>query len=549
MDCLALQVNKSHSPKKAPENNYLRKSPLAYRSFQPASVKYHKVYPRPEEHGDYDITSYDSEYGGVVSNFTSSIYDDNPPLYPNPEVVASRSNQANLQVFENQIPEIAEPDLPDDSLADADLKEHNIIDSVTYLYGFSNCHSSRTDWIFLLYIAGCISMIIVGIAAIWLIWSGYAKEFREHSKLYPVCMNLACCFIACNIIYMEAMMGVSSPSHCEKIALLLHYTYLVCSLWIILLAAAVTDYTLNNNILSLKFNYLIAYGVPAIYVMFNYAISIEQYEIKHYCWMSIEKGMVLGFMVPAMMLILMNTGLIIVGLQSVNEKQALLLTAKIQELVDHHISNWPKNEEGQLAKSGSVDTLDIYSAGSSRKNTDSSDTFEKEYNLSEDDCHYVTVGQSNGEHCEGNEPCDADKSAHEKSLLNMLYMDNLSWKSSWNTESNDLKTYLNLCLVLEPFFAINWVMGVVAIENVNHWSTPTIYLILITLMHAYFAVTISLTLPILKCNKETESCCEDIEAAPTVATRTTDSIPLLDSTIQQANITPAPADTISTISI
>lgn len=40
-------------------------------------------------------------------------------------------------------------DLPDDSLADADLKEHNIIDSVTYLYGFNNCHGLRNEWMML----------------------------------------------------------------------------------------------------------------------------------------------------------------------------------------------------------------------------------------------------------------------------------------------------------------------------------------------------------------------------------------------------------------
>lgn len=76
----------------------------------------------------------------------------------------------------------------------------------------------------------------------------------------------------------------------------------------------------------------------------------------------------------------------------------------------------------------------------------------------------------------------AAKAMHDKSLLNMLYMDNITWKWTWNTEGNELKTYLNLCLVLEPFFAINWVMGVVAIENAAHWSTPTIYLILVVVM-------------------------------------------------------------------
>lgn len=42
-----------------------------------------------------------------------------------------------------------EVELPDDSLADADLKEHNIIDSVTYLYGFNNCNGPRNEWIVL----------------------------------------------------------------------------------------------------------------------------------------------------------------------------------------------------------------------------------------------------------------------------------------------------------------------------------------------------------------------------------------------------------------
>ena len=75
---------------------------------------------------------------------------------------------------------------------------------------------------------------------------------------------------------------------------------------------------------------------------------------------------------------------------------------------------------------------------------------------------------------------------NDKSILNELYLENLVWKWSWNNEGNALKAYLNLCLVLEPFFAINWMMGVVAIENATHWSTPTIYLILVVSMVSTF---------------------------------------------------------------
>ncbi|KOB65425.1 Uncharacterized protein OBRU01_22761, partial [Operophtera brumata] len=323
---LASPPNKTaHHTRKLNKDGAYNEQKPSYRSFQPV-FKHKTVYPRHDAR-DYDITSYDTEYGGVVSNFTSSIYDDNPQLYPNPEF------------------------LPDDSLADADLKEHNIIDSVT----------------------------------------NYAAEFRRSSKLYPIDINLCCCLAAATQIYIQAVMGVSSPSQCERIALVLHYTHICCAMWIVALAAAVAEYCACDTFLPLKYNYLLAYGVPAVIVMFNYALSMEHYETKHYCWMSIEKGMVMGFMIPAMILILINTAIVILGLQSVNKKQAEVLATKIQELVDHHIANWPTNEiENMGDKNASLETLDnIYTPGSSRKNTDSSETLDKDNYLSEDECsHY-----------------------------------------------------------------------------------------------------------------------------------------------------------------
>ncbi|KAJ0170477.1 hypothetical protein K1T71_013848 [Dendrolimus kikuchii] len=543
----ALQQNKTihHIRRLNFNDGFFKSQKPSYRSFQPVSSKYHKSYPRAEDK-DYDITSYDNEYGVVMSNFTSSSYDDNPQLYPNPEFL-SRSNQVSKT--DNKLLE-AEVELPDESLADADLKEHNIIDSVTYVYGFNNCHGVRNEWTILIFITSGIAVVLLFGAVMWLMWSNYAAEFRRSSKLYPININLCCCLAACTLIYIQAVMGVSSPSQCERIALLLHYTHISCAMWIVALAAAVAEYCACDTLLPLKYNYLLAYGVPAVVVMFNYALSMEHYEIKHYCWMSIEKGMVMGFMVPAMILILINTAIIILGLQSVNKKQAEMLTVKIQELVDHHIANWPKNEHID-DKIGSVDTLDnIYTPGSSRKNTDSSETLDKEYNLSEDDCQYVNVGANTEGNEGGNERAPQAKVIQDKGILNMLYMDNLSWKWSWNTEGNELKSYLNLCLVLEPFFAVNWVMGVVAIENAAHWSTPTIYLILVVAMYVYLTATICTTLPIVRLKTTTPACCEAVITEPTLTrTRTTDSIPLLDPSIQQPSVTPAPADTISTISI
>lgn len=83
-----------------------------------------------------------------------------------------------------------------------------------------------------------------------------------------------------------------------------------------------------------------------------------------------------------------------------------MLTAKIQELVDHHVANWPKNEQNG-DKNASIDTLDnMCAAGGSRKTTDSSETLDKDYVASEDDSQYGNMAApSDGNIENGNEVC------------------------------------------------------------------------------------------------------------------------------------------------
>ncbi|VVC94549.1 unnamed protein product [Leptidea sinapis] len=420
----------------------------------------------------------------------------------------------------------SEVELPDDSLADADLKEHNIIDSVTYVYGFNSCHGVRNEWIVLIYVTSGLAVIFPIVTVLWLMWSESAAEFRRSSKLYPININLCCCLAACTLIYIQAVSGTSSPSQCERIALLLHYTHITCSVWIVALGAAVAEFCTCDTLLPLKYNYLIAYGAPAIIVMFNYALSMEQYEIKHYCWMSIEKGMVMGFMIPAMVLILINTAIIIVGLQSVNRTQNEIINAKLQELIDHHLGR---------GDAGSSESLNVCSPMTSRKNTDSSDTLDRDSNNDEENGYAVGMNSDSN-----SEDSREMKRITDKNLLNLWKsLEKLTWQNGWNFEGSDLKTYLNLCLIMEPFFAINWVMGVVAIENAAHWSTPTIYLILVLSMNIYMMTTLCTTLPIIQKKVETQAC-EEVVSEPVVIVR---------SSNQQATVSKAPLDSISTISI
>lgn len=127
---------------------------------------------------------------------------------------------------------------------------------------------------------------------------------------------------------------------------------------------------------------------------------MEQYEIKHYCWMSLEKGMVLGFMVPVMLLIIVNTAIILFGLKRVYKKQSESVRTKLQELLDRHEAEIRK-KAGEN-KTGSMDTIDkLIIAGTSGNNTGSTETLEKEYIACEETC-YVNMDVPNDGNNDGN---------------------------------------------------------------------------------------------------------------------------------------------------
>lgn len=128
--------------------------------------------------------------------------------------------------------------------------------------------------------------------------------------------------------------------------------HLVSAAWIFVFCYVISDNVTKGCIPNLRYNYLFAYGVPAVFILvifnyyyiqnnlkfksninlfqFYYAISLERYEVKNYCWMSLEKGMVLGFMLPSTVLILLNTLFAILGLKTISNKQQEAISNTLQ---------------------------------------------------------------------------------------------------------------------------------------------------------------------------------------------------------------------------
>lgn len=144
------------------------------------------------------------------------------------------------------------------------------------------------------------------------------------------------------------------------IAILLHYFHLSTAIWGLCHSFSIYDYVINENIPIIKYNNLLAYGASAVFVLvnssynksifllgvillllfllqFSFAISSTSYEIYDYCWMSVQRGMIVNFMIPTSILIILTTifgTMTMHELRSVVSKQRQVIVESIENILD-----------------------------------------------------------------------------------------------------------------------------------------------------------------------------------------------------------------------
>lgn len=78
---------------------------------------------------------------------------------------------------------------------------------------------------------------------------------------------------------------------------------------------------------------------------FSFAISSSSYEIYDYCWMSVQRGMIINYMVPTSLLIIATTVLGTLTLRSVVSRQRQVMVESIENILEkcHHIDSLNAN--------------------------------------------------------------------------------------------------------------------------------------------------------------------------------------------------------------
>lgn len=175
------------------------------------------------------------------------------------------------------------------------------------------------------------------------------RRMRKNNAFFPITMNLLTMLFLSNLLFIIGVQSNKNAVRCEIIALLLHYLYLTTSVWCFVFIFIIYDLIINESLrLKMRFILLMAYVGPAIYVMvitfiydyfmrnqvvfllqFSYAASSNSLEYQKYCFMSIQKNMIINFLVPVFILIVTTTTLGTICLKHIKDKNRDILCGSI----------------------------------------------------------------------------------------------------------------------------------------------------------------------------------------------------------------------------
>ncbi|EAT42199.2 AAEL006232-PA, partial [Aedes aegypti] len=212
------------------------------------------------------------------------------------------------------------------------MKGHDFIDNIMYIYYGTN-GTLRKDLGGNVIVIGAVFALAPQILTAIILFLRNRRP-RHFNTFYPICLNLLLTLAASNFSFVLGVQATRNPVKCELIAIVLHYLHLCTSIWCFIYIYVIYDLIVNECGPKLKYNYLMGYGVPAVYVLFSYASSIDTFEVHHYCWMSIQKGMIVSFMIPISFLIILTTVLGTISLKRISSKQTAILCESIESIIE-----------------------------------------------------------------------------------------------------------------------------------------------------------------------------------------------------------------------
>ncbi|KAF5296047.1 hypothetical protein FQA39_LY12669 [Lamprigera yunnana] len=277
--------------------------------------------------GFYNATMKEAEedyYLNYDYEFSNNVSENDPKsdslILPNPELVDSKY----------KIDVLPKIDLPEDSLADTDLRDHDFIDNLMYVYYGShnrNIGGYGSEIIIIGSVLSCAAQLLTIFCVL------LRKNLNGKKEMSKMFLHLMGCLCLSNLLFMLGVYATKSVVKCQIVALMLHYLHLLTAFWIFLYCYYIYKCFSHNSTPKLKYLFTTAYGVPALLSLISFLIAPHSYETKKFCFVSVQKGMLINYMLPISVLIITTTVYSLNGIRKINfELSKLEMTSSADSL-------------------------------------------------------------------------------------------------------------------------------------------------------------------------------------------------------------------------
>ncbi|KAL3284680.1 hypothetical protein HHI36_018829 [Cryptolaemus montrouzieri] len=203
----------------------------------------------------------------------------------------------------------------DGSDIDPDLKDHDFIDNLMYIYYGSPTKNKNGHRLYAseIIIGGSVLSCIAQISTILLVL--LKKDIHTKKDLREWFLNLITPFCIANLVLIFGIFKTKHCAECIIIAILLSYLHLITAVWIFLYCIHIYLVFCKNIRLRRACFYLCGYGIPLLYSVVAFLCGPHSYETRKFCFVSIKRGMIPNYMVPIFFLMIATAVYCIKGIR------------------------------------------------------------------------------------------------------------------------------------------------------------------------------------------------------------------------------------------
>ncbi|XP_066148383.1 adhesion G protein-coupled receptor B1-like [Euwallacea fornicatus] len=273
-------------------NAYLLVNALSKNSSFPSTIK-----PPPED--DYYPLGYDYDLNNN-SKDNAAIKTDSLILVPNPDDMEAKTYAVDV------LPNV---ELPDDTLADPDLKDHNCIDNIMYVYYGGSGKTPKSYGSGIIIIGSVMSCAAQLLTLFCVLLKKYYKGSRVSMMLIVV--HIFFSMFLSNLIFMLGVYATKNGENCLLIAILINIFHHHTAIWIFLYCLYIYKKFSRTWVAVIFTNvnwYTFAtHLMPPLITLTTYYSVPKSFETKKFCFKSMHRGMILNFMIPICVLLILTT--------------------------------------------------------------------------------------------------------------------------------------------------------------------------------------------------------------------------------------------------